>query len=225
MTRVALAKVPKRKGLYRVAEVEWKNLRESTEPEFFSGRSIAADSDYGLDGPSDLTPSFPPEAPEALIGIGESAGQIKTDFAAVILAVPPTVLSTLVRQRPLISGKARIVDAVPDLAELHRVGSAPIPVLHLYLEKKLEDIPPDPVALNGSKLSLAFTDISQNWVRLGGTKGTVLALSCSEPLPLVGPRLVGRRLRDDLRIERIPAFQGRQEMGRRGGCRLGQDDL
>jgi hypothetical protein len=64
-------------------------------------------------------------------------------------------------------------------------------MVHLSFSRKLADIPAGPVGLDGSDLNLAFTDISQAWEGAAGFVGnrTVLAVSCSEPSALVGPRL------------------------------------
>jgi hypothetical protein len=102
----------------------------------------------------------------------------------LVLAVPPSVLAELVRKGE--RGK-RIVDALPGLVELRRIRSQEIPVLHVALKKRLTGLPSDPVALYGSKLNLAFTDISQIWKAPQFKAGTVLAVSCSEPLRQSGP--------------------------------------
>jgi len=102
----------------------------------------------------------------------------------LLLALPPTVLATLVR-----AGKKgqRIVDALPQLAELRRVGSQQVPMLHVYFNDRVENIPADPVGLAGSTLNLAFTDISQSWTEVRQPRDrTVLAVSCSEPYMLPG---------------------------------------
>ncbi len=118
-------------------------------------------------------------------GAPNSQGQ-EVPVENLVLAVPPETLSRLVRE-----GKPseRIVDALPGLAELARLSSQRIPVLSLCLDKHLADIPKEPVALYGSKLNLAFTDISQLWSAAAATYAseTVLALSCSEPFRLAGP--------------------------------------
>jgi hypothetical protein len=107
----------------------------------------------------------------------------------LVLALPPKRLSTLVRVGNL--GK-RIVDFVPPLAELRRVTSQRVPMLHLCFTKdgseKLGGIPREPVGLYGSEYNLAFTDISQVWTDVPAYKDrTVLAVSCSEPDLLPGP--------------------------------------
>ncbi len=173
----------------RVGEVEWRKPQEPPPappaPVHVSAPPIAEGSVYAEEEPTGLSVAFSEEVPQVPIELEGFKVERRTDFDSVVLAVPPNVLSTLARRRPAGAGK-RIVDAIPALAELHRVGSAPIPVLHLYLDIPL-DIPEDPVALNGSQLSLAFTDISKNWKKFEKSPGAVLALSCSEPIPLTGP--------------------------------------
>jgi hypothetical protein len=102
----------------------------------------------------------------------------------LILAVPAQALSRLVRKgkpgRP-------IVELAPALAQVSRLSSQPIPILQLYLTRKLPDIPPEPVGLFDSPLALAFTDISQTWEGVADfVNRTVLAVSASNPYRLPG---------------------------------------
>jgi flavin-dependent amine oxidoreductase len=102
----------------------------------------------------------------------------------LVLAVPPEALSALVR-----SGRPghRIVEAVPKLAELSRLRSQRIPILHAHFNRKLKPIPPEPVGLYDSRLALAFTDISQTWPDVHGLADTtVLSVSASDPYALPG---------------------------------------
>jgi carotenoid phi-ring synthase / carotenoid chi-ring synthase len=102
----------------------------------------------------------------------------------LILAVPAEALSRLVR-----AGKPGrpIVEAAPALAQVSRLHAQQIPILHLYLTRKLADIPPEPVGLSDSPLALAFTDISETWEGVADfANRTVLALSASDPYGLPG---------------------------------------
>jgi Flavin containing amine oxidoreductase len=102
----------------------------------------------------------------------------------LILAVPGEALSRLVR-----AGKPGrpIVELAPALAQVSRLRSEPIPILHLYFTRKLPDIPPEPVGLLDSPLALAFTDISQTWEGVADfANRTVLAVSASDPYGLPG---------------------------------------
>jgi Flavin containing amine oxidoreductase len=102
----------------------------------------------------------------------------------LILAVPGEALSRLVR-----AGKPGrpIVELFPALAQVSRLWSQPIPILHLYFTRKLPDIPPEPVGLLDSPLALAFTDISQTWEGVADfANRTVLAVSASDPYGLPG---------------------------------------
>lgn len=108
----------------------------------------------------------------------------KENVDELVLAVPPPALLRLVR-----SGKPgrRIIDSVPELAELSRLRTQAIPMLHVYFARKLRRIPAEPVGLYQSRLGLAFTDISQVWKEVSefGDR-TVLALSSSDPYGLPG---------------------------------------
>src|SRR3954447_12094102 len=102
----------------------------------------------------------------------------------LILAVPPQALSDVVRTG---APGHRLVEAVPKLAELARLRSQRIPILHVFFKRKLRHVPREPVGLYESPLALAFTDISQAWP---GTPGfadhTVLSVSASDSYALPG---------------------------------------
>ena len=110
-------------------------------------------------------------------------GDQSEEVDELILAVPETALLSLVRAGE--SGH-RVVDALPRLAEVSRLQSQRIPIVHLYFKRKLRNIPPEPVGLFGSELALAFTDISQTWEGVPGFRGTVLSLSSSDLYGLPG---------------------------------------
>jgi hypothetical protein len=106
------------------------------------------------------------------------------DVDELILAVPAEALSRLVR-----AGKPGrpIVELVPALAQVARLWSQPIPIMHLYFTRKFPEIPPEPVGLFDSPLALAFTDISETWEGQADFQDrTVLALSASDPHGLPG---------------------------------------
>jgi len=113
------------------------------------------------------------------------AGNERTEpVDELVLAVPPQMLSNLIRTGP--PGQ-RIVEAVPKLAELARLRSQQIPILHVYFTRKLRHIPREPVGLYDSRLALAFTDISEAWTDEANFAGhTVISLSASDPYALPG---------------------------------------
>ncbi|HET9736848.1 MAG TPA: FAD-dependent oxidoreductase, partial [Solirubrobacteraceae bacterium] len=101
----------------------------------------------------------------------------------LILAVPPAALTRVARSGP--RGR-RLVEAAPELAEISRLRSQPVPILYLFLKRRLH-VPAEPVGLAGSRFGLAFTDISQTWQGVPELAGrTVLALSASDPYGLPG---------------------------------------
>ena len=102
----------------------------------------------------------------------------------LVLAVPPQTLSKLVRQGG--AGKP-VVKVVPRMAELARLRSQRIPIVHVFFKRKFRKIPIEPVGLYDSELALAFTDISESWAALGAK--TVLSVSASNPyaLPATSP--------------------------------------
>jgi hypothetical protein len=106
------------------------------------------------------------------------------DVDELILAVPPHTLSALVR-----SGDPghRVVDAAPNLAQLSRLRSQQIPILHVFFTRKLPNMPAEPVGLYDSRQALAFTDISMTWKDVPAFAGrTVLSVSASDPYALPG---------------------------------------
>jgi phytoene dehydrogenase-like protein len=99
----------------------------------------------------------------------------------LVVAVPPHTLSSLIRH----GGAGDPVVAVePQLAELARLRSQRIPIVHLFLKRKLKHIPKEPVGLYDSRLALAFTDISECWTGLLPANSTVLSVSASNPYGL-----------------------------------------
>jgi hypothetical protein len=121
--------------------------------------------------------------PESYTWVGEGDGWTE-DVDELVLAVPPDALSSLVRSA---EPGHRAVDAAPRLAELSRLRTQRIPILHLYFTRKLREIPPEPVGLFDSQLALAFTDISQTWAGVTDFAGsTVLSVSASDAYGLPG---------------------------------------
>jgi hypothetical protein len=105
------------------------------------------------------------------------------DVEELVLAVPPDVLL------PLAQGTAageRVIEVAPRLAEISRLRSQRIPIIHLFFRRRLRHIPPEPVGLFDSELALAFTDISQSWPDADDDVPTVLSLSASNPYGLPG---------------------------------------
>jgi predicted NAD/FAD-binding protein len=102
----------------------------------------------------------------------------------LVLAVPPDVLLALARTG---SRGERIIDVAPRLSQLEALQMQRIPIVHLYFNRVLPDIPREPVGLFDSPLALAFTDISQTWrgVTDFGPQ-TVLSVSASNPYGLPG---------------------------------------
>jgi protoporphyrinogen oxidase len=115
---------------------------------------------------------------------GKGAGNERTEpVDELVLAVPPDILLDLARDG---ERGERVIEVAPRLAEVSRLRSQRIPVIHLYFRRRLRHIPPEPVGLFDSELALAFTDISQSWPDTGDDRPTVLSLSASNPYALPG---------------------------------------
>ena len=101
-----------------------------------------------------------------------------------VSAVPAKTLAELVRRG---TRGQRIVEAERKLAELSRLSTERVPIMHLCFKRRIDGIPPEPVGLLDSRLNLAFTDVSQSWKGVPEfANRTVLALSCSETDALAG---------------------------------------
>ena len=121
------------------------------------------------------------EDSDSWVGSGEER---HADVDELVLAVPPDVLVQLIRNG---DPGTRLVEAAPKLAEVSRLQSQRIPILHLYFKGKLDHIPIEPVGLYDSNYALAFTDISQTWEDVSDFAArTVLSLSASDPFGLPG---------------------------------------
>jgi flavin-dependent amine oxidoreductase len=113
---------------------------------------------------------------------------IKVDH--LILAVPPIHLAQLVMsaetdQGPRQPGGASgapddgdpIVSVLPNLSELRRIHSEPIPVYDVAFNRRLQDIPNYYVSLLDSLFEMTFVDVSRT---IPGTDNTVLAVAVSD---------------------------------------------
>jgi hypothetical protein len=105
----------------------------------------------------------------------------------LILAVPPIRLAQLVmsaetdhlgpRQTGAPDDGDPIVSVLPNLSELRRIHSEPIPVYDVAFKHRLPDIPNYYVSLLDSLFEMTFVDVSQT---TSGTDGTVLAVAASD---------------------------------------------
>ncbi|MGA9858618.1 MAG: FAD-dependent oxidoreductase, partial [Solirubrobacteraceae bacterium] len=121
-------------------------------------------------------------------GTWVGSGQVwSEDVDELVLAVPPVALLSLLRSGE--SGE-RVVELAPELTEVSRMRSVQVPIINLFFNRKLRQIPAEPVGLFGSRYTLAFTDISQTWDGIDAFDGhTVLVVSASDTyaLPGTGP--------------------------------------
>lgn len=84
------------------------------------------------------------------------------DFDYLILAVPPGWLAFLAMgpySTPKTAPQHHLVDLIPQLAQLRRVRSEPVPVLNLTFKRRLDNITREYVALLGSPFFLTYTEI------------------------------------------------------------------
>jgi Flavin containing amine oxidoreductase len=107
----------------------------------------------------------------------------------LILAVPPSSLADIIFARS--SGATQgdsIVGILPQLANVRRLASAPLPLLYVRFRRKLADIPEFYVALLESNYSLTFVEVKDLSER---AQTTVLAIAASDfnalPVNLASP--------------------------------------
>ncbi len=117
---------------------------------------------------------------------------------SLILAASPGGLSDMIfskaGSRPgAKAGDRSIVSVLPDLANVRRLGSAPLPVLTVAFTRTLADIPSYYVALTDSKYALTFVKIEE----LSTPEKTVLALAASD-FDAIPVKLAGERARKDI---------------------------
>jgi hypothetical protein len=115
----------------------------------------------------------------------------------LIIAASPGGLSDMIfsksASRPgANAGDRSIVSVLPELANVRRLGSAPLPVLYVAFTRALADIPSYYVALTDSKYALTFVKVEE----LSTPEKTVLALAASDfdSIPI---KLAGERARKD----------------------------
>jgi hypothetical protein len=107
----------------------------------------------------------------------EGKGQL-IDIDNLILAVPPSSLSTLIFTSADSGDQGKtIVGTLPQLANVRRLASDPLPLLYVTFRSTLPDIPTSYVSLLNSKYSLSFVKVGS----LSQTnRVTVLAIAASD---------------------------------------------
>ncbi len=105
-------------------------------------------------------------------------------FDYVVLAVPPNTLGGLIETRAVPMGH-RIVDRLPQLAQVRRLDSEPIAVLDLYFKRKVQGIPAENTFMIDSGCELTCIDLSQLWddPRMKDISAVTLAISDYWALP------------------------------------------
>lgn len=107
-------------------------------------------------------------------------------FDQAVIAVPHGPLTDLVMggDDADFTGM-RIIDCEPSLSQVRRLRSVPIPVIDLYLKRKLPDFPAENIGLTAAQFGLSVVDISQLWREgdFGGNTALVIAASDGEALP------------------------------------------
>jgi hypothetical protein len=96
----------------------------------------------------------------------------------LILAIPSKPLGKLLETGE--KGR-RIVDKLPDLAEVRGLETASIASLNVHFTRKLNGIPKEHVILRGSDYAISFIDNSQAWADAPDmSKGSVLSVASSD---------------------------------------------
>ncbi|HLX14274.1 MAG TPA: FAD-dependent oxidoreductase [Bradyrhizobium sp.] len=110
----------------------------------------------------------------------KKGAEVDRDVDGLIIASSPASLGDLIftpasKDRNNADAQS-IVSLLPNLANVRRLGSDPLPVLYVTFKRKLAQIPSYYVALLNSKYSLTFVQIEE----LSGPKKTVLAVAASD---------------------------------------------
>jgi zeta-carotene desaturase len=110
----------------------------------------------------------------------KSGAGVDRDVDGLIIASSPASLGDLIftpasKDRGDADAQS-IVSLLPNLANVRRLGSDPLPVLYVTFKRKLAHIPSYYVALLKSKYSLTFVQIEE----LSGPNKTVLAVAASD---------------------------------------------
>jgi len=134
------------------------------------------------------------------------------DFA--VMALPVQTLCDVVLGKPRGIKGERIVDRVPDLSGMQNLSSVSIPVIDIYLKKKVEDLPSDHIALAGSKYGMTVLDISQLWKQgdFGDNTALVVAASQATAIPSVELERQGELMLQEL-AEYFPWFNPGKHWG------------
>ena len=119
-------------------------------------------------------------------------GDTAHEFDKVVLAVRPEALYPLVMGGHDTLPGTRIVEILPNLAQLYQLWAAPIPVVDLYLKITLKDFPKEHIGLADARYDLTILDFSQLWENqtFAGT-ALVIAASDAAAIPSVDPKVQG----------------------------------
>jgi hypothetical protein len=140
-------------------------------------------------------------------------GQTHQDFDHVVIAVRPEALYPLVMGEQAAPG-TRIVEKVPNLAQLYQLWAAPIPVVDLYLNIKLPNFPKEHIGLAESRYDLTVLDFSQLWENQAFHNRTALVIAASDAaaLPTLDPKERGQMIIAELHAF-LPLFRPGQFWG------------
>lgn len=115
---------------------------------------------------------------------GSNARSKSGIFDQVVIAVPAKPLTDLVLGNQNIAKGDRIIDREQSLSQVRRLRSVPIPVIDIYLKRKLPGFPAENIGLTNAKYGLSVVDIAQLWDGdFDGKTALVIAASDGESLP------------------------------------------
>jgi hypothetical protein len=158
---------------------------------------------------------------------GAAATEDSLTFDYLVLATTPEEAARLILEG---ADGVRIGDAAPHLSQLQRLRSESIPVLDVYFNKKLPNLPDEMFALAGSKQTYArqsptapesadcdmtVLDISQLWTNdpnMAGRTALCVASSNRYALPARGPEELGFLMIQHLH-DYLPLFEPGQKWG------------
>jgi uncharacterized protein with NAD-binding domain and iron-sulfur cluster len=109
------------------------------------------------------------------------AAMTRTDFDAVVLAIPPERLPDVC--------PSEVYEVCPTLGNVRGLRSRAMASLNLYFQNPIPRLPPDHVNLVDSRFGLTFIDVSQRWKNPDGTPrytGAALNIVCTDFTELEG---------------------------------------
>ncbi len=117
-------------------------------------------------------------------GANSKSSPTAKTFDYAVCALPSHALSELVMGSSNRLKGEKVIEREPSLSELRRLSSVPIPVVDLYLKRKIDGFPKEHIGLAGSRYGLTVLDISQLWEDQDFDGKTAFVVAASDALSI-----------------------------------------